>query len=414
MSVARDSHTAWTPPSLPDSIVLLGGSDSANLTAETVPGGGSFDLRHSGYSSCGIPDAGDTIVLTGGHGHNYVTRYNVTGFVEELPQLPENRYDHACGALPATGALVVAGGVIPGLYGSGYTSSLTSSVLTLLPGAANWTSLVSLPRPLFGARASIVGGRLRVTGSYRFGYYFSSEVFEYQPQPWNQWITIGRFQHLRSDHAVLSVGFEQLPCLSECPPARPSLGHLCVAPAGAQDCHYESSIYSFGGNVNCCCGRCDSNVTCAPDSTTGSGFWQPIHFPLCPAEGCGSEGVVTSPNHPGNYPNDLKQTETIQVEQGLTITLEFSDFQMQGSVNFVNFVQCRSDSLRITDGDGTTLMERSCGSTSDGNVVIGGQSIGSSLPPAIKSRSNTINLVFTTGGSSTRSGWSVSWRAVAG
>ena len=30
---------AWTPPSLPDSIVLLGGSSSAaELTAETVPG----------------------------------------------------------------------------------------------------------------------------------------------------------------------------------------------------------------------------------------------------------------------------------------------------------------------------------------------------------------------------------------
>ena len=31
------------------------------------------------------------------------TRYDVTGFVEELPQLPENRRSHACSALPATG-----------------------------------------------------------------------------------------------------------------------------------------------------------------------------------------------------------------------------------------------------------------------------------------------------------------------
>ena len=38
-SVARSGHTAWTPPSLPDSIVLLGGlSSAARLTAETVPG----------------------------------------------------------------------------------------------------------------------------------------------------------------------------------------------------------------------------------------------------------------------------------------------------------------------------------------------------------------------------------------
>ena len=109
------------------------------------------------------------------------TRYNVTGFVEELPQLPENRWSHACSALPATGvrpaqstlyvqALVVAGG---------YSSGRTSSVLILLPGAEDWTSLASLPRPLGGAQASIVGGRLRVTGG-RDGSSYRSEVMAHE------------------------------------------------------------------------------------------------------------------------------------------------------------------------------------------------------------------------------------------
>ena len=84
-------HTAWTPPSLPDSIVLLGGRDDSNydplLTAEIVPGkkqtqasiflfpgGETFQLKHSGEDACGIPDR-DSIVMTGGYpGHNYVTR----------------------------------------------------------------------------------------------------------------------------------------------------------------------------------------------------------------------------------------------------------------------------------------------------------------------------------------------------
>ena len=87
---------AWTPTSLPDSIVLLGGKwDAAKLSAEIVPGvklekgkiliplhiytgGGSFDLEHRGADACGIPEAGDTIVLIGGGfnlpTHNYVTR----------------------------------------------------------------------------------------------------------------------------------------------------------------------------------------------------------------------------------------------------------------------------------------------------------------------------------------------------
>ena len=43
-------------------------------------------------------------------------------------------------------------------------SNFFSSVLTLLPGAEDWTPLISLPRTLYNAQASIVGGRLRVTG----------------------------------------------------------------------------------------------------------------------------------------------------------------------------------------------------------------------------------------------------------
>ena len=34
---------------------------------------------------------------------NIFNRYNVSGFVEELPQLPQDRWGHACAALPATG-----------------------------------------------------------------------------------------------------------------------------------------------------------------------------------------------------------------------------------------------------------------------------------------------------------------------
>ena len=93
--MARAAHTAWTPPSLPDSIVLLGGltaHGATYLTAEIVPGkkqtqasiylfpgGETFRLKHGGWSACGIPDT-DSIVMTGGGGggngsyHNYVTR----------------------------------------------------------------------------------------------------------------------------------------------------------------------------------------------------------------------------------------------------------------------------------------------------------------------------------------------------
>ena len=98
-------------------------------------------------------------------------RYDVNGFVEELPQLPEERYYHACAALPITKvrpkqnqpfvqAFIVAGG---------YTSGLTSSVVTLLHGATAWTPLASLPRGFSSPRASIVGGRIRINGGWDGG-----------------------------------------------------------------------------------------------------------------------------------------------------------------------------------------------------------------------------------------------------
>ena len=69
-------------------------------------------------------------------------------------------------------AFVVAGGRDDGF-------NRLSSVVTLLPGATAWTPLASLPRGLWGARASIVtGGRLRVVGgsssSYRSEVIFAS------------------------------------------------------------------------------------------------------------------------------------------------------------------------------------------------------------------------------------------------
>ena len=84
-------------------------------------------------------------------------------------------------------------------------------------------------------------------------------------------------------------------------------------------------------------------------------------------------------------------TETIQVEQGLILSLQFTAFDIEFEST------CYYDHLTIMDGDGTTLMEKSCGS---------------SLPADITSKSNVVNLVFSTDFIITLSGWSVSWSAV--
>ena len=137
-----------------------------------------------------------------------------------------------------------------------------------------------------------------------------------------------------------------------------------------------------------------------------AGVWRST---LCPADGCGSNGVVTSPNYPADYPNDLEKTQRIQVEDGLILSLEFTAFSIE--LDYITN-NCRFDYLTITDGDGTTLMGKSCGSPYDGNTVyIGGQKIDSTLPPNIRSRTNAINIFFRTSHRKTRPGWSISWSA---
>ena len=80
----------------------------------------------------------------------------------------------------------------------------------------------------------------------------------------------------------------------------------------------------------------------------------------------------------------------IEVEQGLILSLTFSAFD-------IHYSSSCNDHLTITDGDGTTLMEKSCGS---------------SLPNAITSITNSVKLVFITDDSGAESGFSLSWTAV--
>ena len=119
-------------------------------------------------------------------------------------------------------------------------------------------------------------------------------------------------------------------------------------------------------------------------------------------------GIVTSPNYPDRYPNNLDRTDTIQVLQGLILKFQFTAFDIYDCPQ-----ACLCDHLTIMDGDGTTLIEKSCGSTADGSIVIGGQSLGFSLLSIpITSRSNVVNLMFSSDGSLTWPGWSLSWSAV--
>ena len=112
-------------------------------------------------------------------------------------------------------------------------------------------------------------------------------------------------------------------------------------------------------------------------------------------------GVVTSPNYPSDYPNNLDKTQFIEVESGKILRLEFTHFVVYYEST------CQLDFVKITDGDGTTLM--------DNSSVYSDEDPSSSLyfqPPIITTRSNRVEIFFHTDVGNTKSGWSLSWRAV--
>ena len=113
--------------------------------------------------------------------------------------------------------------------------------------------------------------------------------------------------------------------------------------------------------------------------------------------------MITSPNHPANYPNNLKKTEYVTVKKGKILRLEFTAFAVWvgGSID-----TCPTDFVRITDGDGTTLMDNSCGySNRDPSDS------GYFQPPIITSFTNTVEIYFHTNDKDTASGWSLDWTA---
>ena len=114
-----------------------------------------------------------------------------------------------------------------------------------------------------------------------------------------------------------------------------------------------------------------------------------------------STGVVTSPNYPGRYPDNLNRTETVKVESGKVLRMQFTKTAVWHATG------CPKDYVKITDGDGTILMDKSCGYSSHSPT-----SSAYFLPSAITTKTNTVDILFHTDASGSQDGWSLNWTAV--
>ena len=89
----RAFHSSWFSK---HGILLMGGSVSLTTTemlsadGQSTPG---FTLKYLLHSACTI-QFDDLVIVTGGQ---KVSVYNISGWVEDLPDLVQGRSDHGCG-----------------------------------------------------------------------------------------------------------------------------------------------------------------------------------------------------------------------------------------------------------------------------------------------------------------------------
>ena len=76
----------------------------------------------------------------------------------------------------------------------------------------------------------------------------------------------------------------------------------------------------------------------------------------------------------------------------MVLRLKFTAFNVE------DHGSCAYDHLKIVDGDGTILMDKTCGDA---------------LPPVFVSNTNHVDLIFETDHSVTKSGWAIKWSAVS-
>jgi len=107
--------------------------------------------------------------------------------------------------------------------------------------------------------------------------------------------------------------------------------------------------------------------------------------------GAVESGSIQSDNYPKDYPVDQDKTYEISVAAGKTIKMTFAAFSLEAHN------RCGWDYLKIEDGNGSTLLDKSCGSVK---------------PATITSKTNKVKVIFHSDYSVTSTGFKIDWVSV--
>jgi len=199
----RKTHSSWVSSS---GLVLLGGyAYYATTSAELVPAGGQiFNLQGRTRLACAI-DTKDSVVVTGGISEEVtsgVLRYNLEGFVENLPNMNNKRFDHACGSYTSGGTLVLL--VAGGEEDNSYHSSVPplSSSEKLVTGSTAWTYTKPLPRGLQSVASTSMSNQVFLLGGEDEKDDSRVEILAFDGEEWKE---VGKMKKARYMHAASKI-----------------------------------------------------------------------------------------------------------------------------------------------------------------------------------------------------------------
>lgn len=110
----------------------------------------------------------------------------------------------------------------------------------------------------------------------------------------------------------------------------------------------------------------------------------------------GQNGVITSPNYPGDYYRNINYEWIVTVEPGKVIELTLD------RVNLADSVQCK-DFLNVYDGASKRdpLLRKYCGELITATIEV------------LRSTGNKVYIHFSSDDANTEEGFQISWRAIS-
>ena len=116
-----------------------------------------------------------------------------------------------------------------------------------------------------------------------------------------------------------------------------------------------------------------------------------------------TSGVLTSPNFPCGYLNDLDLVQRVQVPKGNTIWIRFTDLKIEPRHN----VRSPTETVTVTDGDGTRLGYFNGGRRDSFDYEDDDSDEWKNNE--IVSNTDTVDVLFHTDSSGYMAGWRLEW-----